>query len=77
MPRMTRLTPPIYTFIRDYYDQYGMAPTVREIQEAVGVSSTSVVNRHISKLIQLGHLRRVHDRPAARNIIPTHFQEQP
>jgi repressor LexA len=77
MPSTTHLTRPIYTFIRDYHGRHGVSPTIREIQEAVGISSTSVVAYHIDKLIRLGQLRRVHARPAARNVIPTHVKERP
>lgn len=37
----------------------GRPPTIREIGRAVGISSTSVVNYHLRKLIRDGEIRRI------------------
>jgi SOS-response transcriptional repressor LexA len=48
----------VKTFIRIYRDTHGNGPTVREIQEALGVSSTSVVDAWLNKLVSRGELIR-------------------
>lgn len=40
----------------------GHAPTIREIGQAVGISSTSVVNYNLSKLVHWGYIDRSHKR---------------
>lgn len=42
----------IYDFITDYCARCGYPPTVREIGDAVGVSSTGTVVRHLQILEQ-------------------------
>jgi repressor LexA len=56
----------ILAFIRKYVDEHSRPPTIREIQAAVGASSTSVVDYNLRKLEQLGYLRR--DRELSRGI---------
>ena len=42
----------IYDFINIYSERYGYPPTIREIGDAVGVSSTGTVVRHLHTLEQ-------------------------
>ncbi len=53
-------------FIRQYMDERGRPPTVREIGIAVGISSTSVVDYNLRVLERDGHLRR--ERELSRGI---------
>ena len=46
------------TFIRGYVLENGYPPTVREIGQAVGLSSSSTVQNHLNALEQKGHIRR-------------------
>ena len=39
-----------------YIEQHGYAPTVREIGEMVGLSSTSSVHNHLMRMIDNGEL---------------------
>lgn len=39
-----------------YIEQHGYAPTVREIGEMVGLSSTSSVHNHLIRMIATGEL---------------------
>lgn len=48
----------ILTTIRNYVNQRGRPPTIREIGREVGISSTSVVNYHLNKLKDFGLLER-------------------
>jgi SOS-response transcriptional repressor LexA len=55
--------PPHRQSIFDYIIEYcnengGIPPTVREIQAAIGISSTSVVALHLNKLIEADLLRK-------------------
>jgi len=48
----------ILQYIVQHTDAHGYPPTVREIGEAVGLSSSSTVHAHLKNLEQLGHIRR-------------------
>lgn len=48
----------IYTFIRSYIDDNGIAPSYQEIRDGLGISSTSVVAYHMAKLISAGKIER-------------------
>jgi len=63
-------------FIRQYVDEHGRPPTVREIGVAVGISSTSVVDYNLRMLERDGHLRRERELSrgialAGRHAVPT------
>ena len=46
-------------FIRDFYQENGFPPTVRDIQKGCGISSTSVVDYNLQILQRDGHIRRM------------------
>jgi repressor LexA len=48
----------ILEFIRAFILEHGFPPTIREIGEAVGIASTSVVNYNLNKLVDYGLLER-------------------
>ncbi len=48
----------IIEFIRNFHHNNGYPPTIRQIGEAVGISSTSVVNYNLNKLEKDGYLTR-------------------
>ena len=48
-------------FIRQFYQEHLYPPTIREIGEAVGISSTSVVNYNLNKLVNAGMIERNKD----------------
>lgn len=51
----------ILAHIRQFIDDFGYPPTVRQIQTALGISSTSVVDYNLNILEREGHLRREPD----------------
>lgn len=51
----------ILNFVRDYRRERGYAPSVREIQTACGISSTSVVDYNLRLLQRDGLVRRAPD----------------
>lgn len=48
-------------FIRQFTEEHGFPPTIREIGKAVNISSTSVVNYNLAKLEEMGLLSRNRD----------------
>jgi repressor LexA len=49
--------------------RHGYPPTVREIGEAVGLTSSSTVHAHLANLERLGHLRRDPTKPRALGLV--------
>lgn len=56
----------ILEFIQDFYYENGIPPTVRDIQQACEISSTSVVDYNLKQLVEAGYLNR--RREVARGI---------
>ena len=48
----------ILEFVQQFYSQNGIPPTVRDIQRACEISSTSVVDYNLERLSQAGYLNR-------------------
>lgn len=60
-------TEAILTFIQEFIAVHEYPPSVREIQQGLDISSTSVVNYHLKKLEALGAIERTPNR--ARSIV--------
>lgn len=56
MRRYTKVDATIMKIIKEYYTTHGYMPSIREIAEMVGLSSSSSVHSHINKLFDLGYL---------------------
>lgn len=56
--KLTTRQSEILEYIRDCVHQYGYPPSVREICKRVGLSSTSTVHAYLSRLEELGYIRR-------------------
>lgn len=56
----------ILAFIREFSDEHGYPPSIREIGQAVGISSTSVVDYNLRVLEASGFIRR--DREVSRGL---------
>ncbi len=69
----------ILEFMIRYQEEKGYPPAVREIGTAVGLSSTSTVHGHLSRLEAKGYIRRDPSKPRAIEIvkIPEPTQTQP
>jgi repressor LexA len=48
----------IMIFIREYLEAHNYPPTIREIGQAVGISSTSVVKYNLERLVEKGMIER-------------------
>lgn len=55
--------------IRSWVDRFGYPPSVREIGEAVGLTSTSSVSHQLRALQRKGYLRRDANRPRAVGVL--------
>lgn len=58
MKPLTRRQKAILDFIQDFTDVHSYPPTIREIQEGLGISSTSVVDYNLNVLEQRNEIRR-------------------
>ncbi len=66
---LTRRQQEILDLIRTKVASRGYPPSVREIGEAVGLSSPSTVHSHLSSLVQFGYLRRDPSKPRAIEVV--------
>lgn len=63
----------ILRFVEDYLAKHGRSPSIREIQEATGASSTSVVDYNVKQLVKGGLL--VREEEIARSIRPAALEQ--
>lgn len=69
MERLSERQRQVLVFIRDTVADRGYPPSVREIGEAVGLSSPSTVHAHLSALVRGGYLRRDPSKPRAIEVL--------
>lgn len=65
MEDLTQRQQDILNFIRQEVQKKGYPPSVREIGEAVGLSSSSTVHAHLERLEEYGYIRRDPTKPRA------------
>lgn len=73
MDSLSKRQQQIYNFIESYIEQKGFGPTVREICEAVNLSSPSTVHVHLKTLEDKGYI--VRDSLKSRSITLPHKEE--
>lgn len=61
----------ILDLILETVNRRGYPPSVREIGEAIGLSSPSTVHSHLSSLVEGGYLRRDPSKPRAIEVVDT------
>ncbi len=59
----------ILTFVHRYTDAHGYPPAVREIGQALALTSSSTVHSHLAALEKKGYLRRDPSKPRALEIL--------
>lgn len=59
----------VLDYIKETVTERGYPPSVREIGEALGLSSPSTVHSHISSLVKAGALRRDPSKPRAIEVL--------
>lgn len=69
MVDLTKRQREIFDYIGKYTDKMGYPPTVREIGEAVGLTSSSTVHVHLANLEKAGVLRRDPSKPRALEVL--------
>ncbi len=58
MEKLTAKEQIFFSFINDFQNTYGIPPTVRDIQEALNIKSTSTVQSYLGKLQDKGVINR-------------------
>lgn len=66
---LTKRQKEILTFVQRYADAHGYPPSVREIGQALGLTSSSTVHSHLSALEKKGFLRRDPSKPRALEVL--------
>ena len=69
LKELTEQQTAVYKGILQYQKKYGYAPSIRELCEMCGLSSTSSVYLHLKKLEEKGYIRRREESPRAIKII--------
>jgi len=69
MAKLTERQQQVYEYIRQTVTSRGYPPSVREICDAVGLSSPSTVHSHIASLVKAGLLRKDPSKPRAIEIL--------
>ncbi len=67
--RLSRRQEQILFFIRESVESRGFPPSIREIGEAVGLSSSSTVHSHLRSLETKGYLRRNPSKPRSIELL--------
>ena len=67
--KLTKRQQQIFDFIKRHTSEKGYPPTVRDIGQAVGLTSSSTVHAHLSNLERVGVLRRDPTKPRAMEVI--------
>src|SRR5712664_191140 len=66
---LTRRQREILTFVQRHGDAHGYPPSVREIGQALGLTSSSTVHSHLAALERKGYLRRDPSKPRALEVL--------
>lgn len=66
----------IYEFLKSHTEEKGYPPSVREICEAVNLSSTSTVHGHLKRLEKRGLIKRDPTKPRALEIVELHNEKK-
>lgn len=67
--KLTTRQQQIFEFIKRHTSEKGYPPTVRDIGQAIGLTSSSTVHAHLANLERLGMLRRDPTKPRAMEVI--------
>ncbi len=75
MENLSRKQREVFEFIKNYIENNGYPPAVRDICSGVNLSSPSTVHGHISNLVKLGYLKK--DSLKKRTLaIPEEYKEE-
>lgn len=65
----------VLTFIQNYVAEYSYAPTIAEICQGLGLSSTSTVHKHLKTLTDKGYLETMTGRTRGLSVKPEPIQQ--
>lgn len=71
-PELSTRQQEVLDYIQEMVNSRGYPPSVREIGDALGLSSPSTVHSHISSLVKYGYLRRDPSKPRAIEMVDAH-----
>lgn len=60
----------VLDFIRRFFADWGYAPTIAEICEGLGLSSTATVHKHLKTLVEKGHIDALPRRSRGLSVKP-------
>jgi repressor LexA len=67
--KLTERQREIFDYVRQYGEEHGYPPTVRDIGKAIGLTSSSTVHAHLANLEKLGLLKRDPTKPRAIEVL--------
>jgi repressor LexA len=67
--KLTKRQQEIFAYIKRYAAKHGYPPTVRDIGQAIGLTSPSTVHAHLANLEKAGLLRRDPTKPRALELL--------
>jgi len=70
-PALSRRQKEIFEYILSCVKKKGFPPSIREIGQAVGLSSSSTVHSHLRSLEETGYIRRDPAKPRTIEIVPS------
>jgi repressor LexA len=68
MATLTKRQKQMVTFLEQYIDEHGYAPTLSEVGQYFGLSSLATVHKHLRNLEHKGFIRRTHNHSRALEI---------
>lgn len=68
---LTRRQREILTFLAEYSDSHGYAPSFEEIADRFGYSSLATVHEHLTNLERKGYIRRSYNESRAIELVPS------
>lgn len=69
LPELSERQRQVLVYIRQTVAERGYPPSVREIGQAIGLSSPSTVHSHLASLAKAGYLRRDSSKPRAIEVL--------
>ena len=68
--KLTKRQQEIFSYIKRHSAKHGYPPTVRDIGQAIGLTSPSTVHGHLANLERAGLIRRDPTKPRALELLP-------
>ncbi len=66
---LTKKQAGFFNFLKEYFQERGYPPTVREIMDGLGLSSTNIVRKYLDILERKGYIKKQFNSPRAIEIV--------